>query len=176
MLSNQTAPCNPSSSGFTTFGRSGRTKASGGSAKVSLTVEPSPNLSSLPSPQTGSSPYLPGKILNLSPTQAVDMLQSMKLPNSCLSVWCSRTTMFSAPVSISLKSLNCFFLSITDSLQTKLDQTRVVPATDTRARRQGHTLRCQHQSRQSQRQRVPNWSLAAGGRDWSLKQGWVTTA
>jgi hypothetical protein len=84
--------------------------------------------------------------------------------------------MFSTPVSISLKSLNCFFLSITDSFETKLDQTRAVPAIGTRAIHLGHKLRCQHQSRQSQRQRVPNQSLAAGGRDWSLKQGWVTTA
>src|SRR4051794_24224765 len=49
---------------------------------TSSTVLPLANLSSCASPQSGSSPYLPGNILNVSPTHTVAILQSTKLLNT----------------------------------------------------------------------------------------------
>ena len=64
--------------GFTLGGMTGSVNASAGLLKASSAFRPSANFRSRASPHSGSSPYLPGKIRNVSPTHASAILQSTK--------------------------------------------------------------------------------------------------
>src|SRR5688500_3098610 len=86
MVSNQTAPCKPSVPGKTLLGMLGSVNSSAALLKASSAFAPSAYFRSRALRHRGSSPYLPGKMRKVSPTQASAILQSTKELNRNFSV------------------------------------------------------------------------------------------